>query len=182
MEQIQEIKHKRNAIYAGSFDPVTYGHEWMIRTAADLFDHLYIFVGTNPAKKCMFTVAERCEMLEEAMSRIIPDPGHFGMATYQVGSFDNEFLAIKANHIGARYILRGIRNESDYEYERVMRYINADLDPVITEVFLIPPRALVEVSSGMVKALVGPKFWEEIVAKYVSEKVLEKLKEQHGRN
>jgi len=76
-------------------------------------------------------------------------------------------------------MLRGIRNESDYEYERVMRNINGDLNPVITTVFLMPPRVIAEVSSSMIKGLVGPDGWETIVKRYLPEPVFEKLREAH---
>ena len=73
--------------------------------------------------------------------------------------------------IGATHILRGIRSESDYEYERTMRNINGDLDSAICTVFLMPPRDIAEVSSSMVKGLVGPKGWQKVVRKYVPEPV-----------
>jgi phosphopantetheine adenylyltransferase len=77
------------------------------------------------------------------------------------------FLVRYAEQIGAEFILRGIRNEQDYGYERGMRYVNAELDGRVRSVFLIPPRELVEVSSSFVKGLVGPIGWEEILMKYV---------------
>ena len=77
--------------------------------------------------------------------------------------FSNMFLVDYARKIGAEYILRGIRNPNDYEYERGMRYINSDINPKLTTVFLIPPREISEVSSSFVKALVGPRGWERMV-------------------
>jgi len=72
-------------------------------------------------------------------------------------------------------ILRGIRSESDYEYERTMRNINGDLGSGICTVFLMPPRNIAEVSSSMVKGLVGPKGWQRVVRKYVPEPVYRQL-------
>ncbi|MCU0752263.1 MAG: hypothetical protein MUC40_04390, partial [Akkermansiaceae bacterium] len=63
----------------------------------------------------------------------------------------------------------------DYEYERVMRHINADMAPEITTVFLMPPRDIAEVSSNMIKSLIGPKGWEETVRRYVPPPVFAKL-------
>jgi pantetheine-phosphate adenylyltransferase/8-oxo-dGTP diphosphatase len=74
-------------------------------------------------------------------------------------------------------VLRGIRSESDYEYERTMRHINSDLDRNICSVFLMPPRDIAEVSSSMVKGLVGPDGWQEVVRKYVPEPVYRRLLE-----
>jgi pantetheine-phosphate adenylyltransferase len=97
----------------------------------------------------------------------------------QVQSFCNQFLINFAHEAGARFVLRGIRNESDYEQERIMRNVNGDLGPGITTVFLMPPRAIAEVSSSMVKGLVGPHGWEGVVSSLVSVAVLRKLKDAH---
>jgi phosphopantetheine adenylyltransferase len=80
---------------------------------------------------------------------------------------ENRFLVKYAENIGANYILRGIRSEEDYSFERVMRNINGDMNSNITTVFLIPPREIAEVSSSMVKGLIGPDGWREVVNKYV---------------
>ena len=62
----------------------------------------------------------------------------------------------------AGYILRGIRTEGDYEFERTMRHINDDLDSSVSTVFLMPPRGIAEISSSFVKGLVGPQGWEAV--------------------
>ena len=95
-------------------------------------------------------------------------------------SFNNQFLVNFAKSVGAQFIIRGVRNETDYEYERTMRYLNADREPNINTVFLIPPRDLVEVSSGAVKAMMGPDGWEDFVRPYVNPFVFEKLKEKYA--
>lgn len=156
-------------IYAGSFDPVTLGHLWMISRGAKLFGTIVVAVGTNPDKKAMFRPDERIDLLcasTEAVKNI------------RIESFENRYLVEYARSIGASFILRGIR-PGDFEYERAMRYVNEDLDSGITTVFLMPPRELAEVSSSIVKGLVGPIGWESVVAKYVPQSVLEKLKEKH---
>ncbi len=75
----------------------------------------------------------------------------------------------------ADYILRGIRSSNDYEYERVMRHINGDMAPEITTTFLMPPRDIAELSSSMVKSLIGPDGWEQSVRRYVPAPVFEAL-------
>jgi pantetheine-phosphate adenylyltransferase len=157
---------RRKCVYAGSFDPLTNGHLWMIREGARLFDELVIAIGVHPAKKCAFTVEDRLEMLKTSTEDI---------KNATVCSFAECFLADYARRISADYMLRGIRGESDYEYERGMRYINEDLSPDLTTIFLIPPRAMVEVSSSMVKGLIGPAGWESVVANYVPAPVYRKL-------
>src|SRR6266516_862806 len=92
-----------------------------------------------------------------------------------VTSFSNRYLIHYAQFIGATHILRGIRSESDYEFERTMRNINGDLDAGICTVFLMPPRGIAEVSSSMVKGLIGPVGWQKIVRKYVPDAVYRRL-------
>jgi pantetheine-phosphate adenylyltransferase len=156
----------KRAVYAGSFDPVTNGHLWMIREAVELFDELVVAVGVNPDKHCTFTVEERVDMLK-AVTR--------GFNKLKVDVFGNQFLVNYAQSVEANYIVRGVRTASDYEYERTMRYINNDLHPDITTIFLMPPREYAEVSSTMVKGLVGPRGWETVIRQYVPDPVYRKL-------
>ena len=153
---------KRLAVYAGSFDPLTIGHLWMIEQGVSLFDRLVVAIGINPEKRYTFTLEDRLEMLRKALKQF---------RNLSVTSFSNSYLIDYAQSIGATHILRGIRSESDYEYERTMRNINGDLDSAICTVFLMPPRDIAEVSSSMVKGLVGPKGWQKVVRKYVPEPV-----------
>ncbi len=168
-----EVLVEKLAVYAGTFDPLTVGHLWMIEQGAKLFNKLIIAIGTNPEKHCMFSADDRVLMLRRSVER-------FG--NVEVDRFANQFLITYAQSIGAQFILRGIRTESDYEYERVMRNINGDLNSGITTVFLMPPRGIAEVSSSMVKGLIGPEGWETIVKKYLPKPVFEKLKDAHMQN
>lgn len=154
-------------MYAGSFDPPTNGHLWMIEQGVKLFDKLIVAVGTNPDKEYTFSTKERVEMLKAVTSRF---------SNAQVDSFENQYLVKYARSVGANYILRGIRSTSSYEYERGMKHINSDIEPGITAVFLMPPRNLAEISSSLVKGMVGPEGWEKLVSKYVPGTVLEFLK------
>lgn len=156
----------RRAVYAGSFDPITNGHLWMIEQGCHLFDELIVAIGVNPEKQYAFTLEERLAVVSDVTA---------GFANVRVTSFENMFLAHYARQIGADFILRGVRNEQDYQYERGMRYVNAELNRHAQTVFLIPPRELVEVSSSFVKGLVGPEGWEEIVKRYVPEAVHRQL-------
>ena len=159
-------KIKRLGVYAGSFDPLTVGHLWMIEQGIRLFNRLIVAVGVNPEKRYTFTLDERLNMLHESLAKY---------RNVSVTSFSNRYLIDYAQSIHASHILRGIRSESDYEYERIMRNINSDLDPTICSVFLMPPRDIAEVSSSMVKGLVGPKGWQKIVRKYVPQPVYRRL-------
>lgn len=158
------------AIYAGSFDPLTNGHLWMIRTAADLFRDLVVAVGVNPDKGYAYSLEDRLRLLRACTE---------GLANVTVDSFENQFLVRYARSIGADYIVRGIRNESDYAREREMRYINADLEPEVTTVFLMPPREIAEVSSSFVRGLIGPEGWKDVVRRFVPEPVYQLFLEKH---
>lgn len=150
----------KKAVYAGSFDPITNGHLWMIEQGANLFDELVVAVGVNPDKQCTFSLEERVRMVRQSTEAI---------AKIVVDSFEARFLVHYATSIDARYILRGIRNGEDYEYERGWRHINSDLCADVVTVFLMPPRELAEVSSSLVRGIVGPTGWEDIVRQYVPE-------------
>lgn len=158
------------AIYAGSFDPITNGHLWVINRAAQLFeDKLVVAIGVNPEKRPMFTLDERLEMLETAVS--------YRNVSFDV--FENRYLVDYAAERNIDWIVRGIRNDADAAYERMLLNVNADRNPSVQTAFLMPPRELCEVSSSLVKGLVGPEGWEELVAQYVPDVVLQKFKERN---
>ena len=161
----------KKAVYAGTFDPFTNGHLWMVEQGTALFDGLIVAVGTNPDKRHTFSLAERVRMVENSIA---------DLSQVSVDSFENQFLVHYAHSIGAQYILRGIRNEWDYEYERGMRHINGDLRPDIVTVFLMPPREIAEVSSSLVKGMIGPKGWESVIRQYVPKAVQDLLLERFG--
>lgn len=152
----------KKAIYAGSFDPVTNGHAYMIETAAGLFDELTIALGTNPEKALTFSIDERLAMLDAVCSEL---------PNVNVLSMPHIYLVDFARMNGASYIVRGIRNEHDYLFERTMRNVNADMAKDISTVFFMPPRELTDISSSFLKGLVGPKGWQENVARYMDKSV-----------
>ncbi|RMG17983.1 MAG: pantetheine-phosphate adenylyltransferase [Planctomycetota bacterium] len=154
------------AVYAGSFDPPTNGHLYMIREGAQLFSELVVAVGVNPDKRTTFGLEERLRLLRSITQ---------SMPNVRVDHFENQFLIRYAARIGARYVLRGIRNGQDFSYERTMRHVNGDLEPDVTTVFLIPPRHLAETSSSFVKGLVGPEGWREVVRGFVPPEVYEEF-------
>ena len=154
------------AVYAGSFDPITNGHLWMVEEGAQLFDELIVAIGTNPAKKYTFSLEERLEMLKETLGHI---------PNVKVDEFENQYLVTYAMSVSAAYVLRGIRTEADYGYERGMRHVNDDMEPDVTTVFLMPPRKITEVSSSLVKGLIGPEGWQEIVQTYVPAPVYKRI-------
>lgn len=163
----------KKGVYAGSFDPITNGHLWIIKQGVKLFDELVLAIGVNPEKKYTFSLDERVKMLKETTRQ---------WKNIKIDTFENQFLVSYAKSIGARYILRGIRSEEDYEYERAMRHINSDLAPKIVTVFLMPPREIAEVSSSLVKSLVGPEGWQEVIKRYVPKPVYKRFLDREVNN
>ena len=163
------MKRKRRAIYAGSFDPITNGHVWVIEKAAHLFDQLIIAIGVNPEKNYLFDAEERRTMIEKSVAEI---------PNIRVEVIDHIYLAKYASQHEIPFLIRGIRSTQDYEYERGMGQINLDLAPDVATIYLMPPLNLAQVSSSMVKTLVGPDDWEKSVKRYVPAPVLSALRKK----
>ena len=143
----------------------------MIEQGLGMFDRLIVAVGNNPSKTYSFTVEERLEFLRASTTP---------SKSLVIAHFDNRYLVDYAKKMGAKNILRGIRSANDYEFERVMRHINADMAPEVNTVFLMPPRDIAELSSNMIKGLIGPAGWEDIVRRYVPEAVFRALETRGG--
>ena len=148
----------RRCVYAASFDPITNGHLWVIEQGKRLFDDLIVAIGTNPDKRYEFSIEERLSLVQASLA---------GHTKAVVETYENRFLVEYARSRGADFVLRGIRTELDYQYERSMKYINSDLDEGVVTVFLMPPREISEVSSSVVKGLIGLNGWEQVLANYV---------------
>lgn len=146
---------KRTAVYAGSFDPPTNGHLWMIQQGAALFDELVVALAVNPDKPGFFSREERLAVLHEMLADL---PGNVRVEAVSQG-----FLVDFAKEVGANYLLRGMRNTIDFEYEKPMARMNARMEPEIQSVFLMPPSELEEVSSSYVRGFVGVSGWERWV-------------------
>jgi pantetheine-phosphate adenylyltransferase len=166
LSHVRITKQKPLGVYAGSFDPLTIGHLWMIEQGAKLFSRFVAAVGINPDKRYTFSLEDRLAMLRESTRQF---------SNVSVATFSNRYLIEYAGSIGATHIVRGIRSESDYEFERTMRNINGDLNEEICTLFLMPPRDIAEVSSSMVKGLIGPAGWRRVVKNYVPRPVYQRL-------
>ena len=156
----------KNAIYPGSFDPVTLGHIDIIRRSAELFDHLIIAVLNNSAKKPLFTVEERVHMLKE-VTKDIPNT-----EVLSFGGLTVEF----ARECGAHALVRGIRAFTDFEYELQLAQLNRVIAPEIDTVFLTTNLKYAYLSSSSVKevAAYGGDI-SSFVTPYVEERVHEKF-------
>lgn len=155
------------AIYAGSFDPLTFGHLDVVERAAQLFQKLVVAVGRHPTKNPLFSVDERIALME-SVCRSWPN--------VEVASFDG-LLVDYARKIGARVIVRGLRVGADFEHELQMAHANADLAGELDTVFLptrtrygfISASMVREISShgGDVSRYAPPEVCAALVAKFV---------------
>ncbi len=161
---------KRIAVYAGSFDPPTLGHLWMMREGAALFDELIVVLAVNPDKRGFLPMAEREALLRRMLAEL---PGKTRLAVQERG-----FLAEFAREQGAQYLLRGLRNAADLDYEKTIARMNARMEPGLRSVFLLPPPELEDVSSTLVRGFVGQPGWERWAAPCVPPCVLEALRQR----
>ena len=153
---------KRIAIYAGSFDPPTNGHLWMIRRGAEMFDELVVALAVNPEKMSFLSAEQRMSALKQMVE---------GLPHVRVASVLNGFLVDFAHNEGARFLLRGIRSTVDFEYEKIMARMNARMAEDVQSVFLIPPSELEEISSSVVRGFLSSPGWPRWVRACVPEHV-----------
>lgn len=156
----------RTAIYPGSFDPPTRGHENLIRRALGLADRVIVAVATNAAKQPLFTVEERLELLQAVLD---------GEPRASAAAFPG-LLAEFARAQGAELVIRGLRASRDLDYELQMALMNRQLNPRLETVFLAPAFDLGYVSSTLVRdvarhggdvaALVHPAVAAALAAKF----------------
>jgi pantetheine-phosphate adenylyltransferase len=133
----------RIAIYSGTFDPITLGHEDVVLRAAGLFDTLIVAVATAHHKKTLFSLAERIELAQAALKKI---------ANVKVLAFDGLIMDCCAQH-QAGYVVRGIRNVSDFDYEAQMAAMNRKLRPQVETVFVLPASDVQCISSTLVREI-----------------------------
>ena len=165
-------------IVAGSFDPITLGHMWLIRKAAEMVGedgYLHIVMGINASKKYYFSDDERLDQIRRVLSNTLPASLFRAIV---VESIKDELLINHARKIGASYIFRGIRNTEDFNYESQIQQVNRKINPNVETVFFIPPSVMTEVSSSTVKGLVGFQGWERIVEQYVDPIIVDEFKKK----
>ena len=158
----------RIAIYPGSFDPLTKGHEDLIRRSLSLADRVVVAVAVNPSKQPLFPVAERLALLQAAVG---DDP------RVAFESFDG-LLAEFAKTVGASIVVRGLRAVSDFEYEFQMALMNRQLHPSLETVFLVPAVDLTYLSSSLVREVA--RYGGDVSA-LVHPAVAAALARRHGR-
>lgn len=133
----------RRAIFPGSFDPITVGHYDIITRGAELFDELIIAIGVNADKKYMFTLEERVAFIAQAFK----DNPKISIVTYKGLTVDF------CKEIDAQFILRGLRNPADFEFEKAIAHTNKVLTGIDT-VFLLTAASTSFISSSIVRDVI----------------------------
>jgi len=158
-----------SAMYPGTFDPITLGHEDLVRRAAGLFDRVVVAIAENPGSKApMFTTEERVAMATNALA---------DLKNVQVQGYAGLTVDFAREH-GLRVIIRGLRAVSDFEYEFQLANMNRHLTDAVETAFLTPTEKYMFISSSLVKevATLGGD-----VREFVSPKVKLALMERCGR-
>jgi pantetheine-phosphate adenylyltransferase len=137
----------RIALFPGSFDPITTGHEEIIRRGLSLFDEIIVAVGVNSQKKYLFEAEQRLEMLRLVFAeepRIRP-------------VLFNDLTINFARETGARFILRGLRSPQDFNYEQPIEFVNKHMAPELEIVHLISSPETAHISSTIVREVIKYK-------------------------
>jgi len=128
------------AVFPGSFDPITLGHYDIIKRGVGLFDRIIVAIGVNAEKKYMFPLEERQRFIEESFK----DEPKVSVITYTGLTID------LCNKVGAQFILRGLRNPADFEFEKAIAHTNRELSQIET-VFLLTAANTSYISSSIVR-------------------------------
>ncbi len=132
------------AVFPGSFDPITVGHEDIVRRALPLFDKIVVAVGVNSQKQFLFSLEQRLEWLKAVFAE---------EQKIEIAHFEG-LTAHFCNQIGARYLLRGLRNASDFDYEKTISQLNHIVGHDLETVFFISQPEFSHISSTIVREIV----------------------------
>lgn len=138
IEEMQNI-----AVYAGTFDPITYGHVDLVERAANIFDKIIVAIAANSTKKPLFSLDERVDLTTQVLQR---------MQNVEVAGFNNLLLEFAKKH-HANVILRGLRTVTDFDYEFQLASMNRNLNPAIESIFLMPAEKYMSISSSLVREI-----------------------------
>ena len=127
------------ALFPGSFDPFTAGHEAILRRVAPLFDRVVVAVGVNTEKRYMFSVEERLERIRRTVGDI---------ANVEVTSYTGMTIDL-CHQVGAQCIIRGIRTAADFEYEQLVASVNRQQDPSVETLLVMADADHINISSTL---------------------------------
>jgi pantetheine-phosphate adenylyltransferase len=132
---------ERIAVFPGSFDPITIGHESIIRRACSLFDRIIVAIGENAEKQSYFDIDRRLGFIEQTFA----DEQKVSVAKYSGLTVDF------CKKVGAQYLLRGLRTSADFEFERSIGQVNKKLYPEIETIFLLTAPEHTSLNSSIVR-------------------------------
>ncbi len=132
---------KKIALFPGSFDPITLGHLDIIERALPLFDEIRIAVGTNSAKKYLFSLEQRVSWIEATFA---------GEPKIKVITYEGLTVDF-AQEQGVNFLLRGLRNPADFEFEKAIAQANREMVPTLETVFLLTSARYAYISSSIVR-------------------------------
>lgn len=158
----------KEAIYPGSFDPITSGHLDIIERAVKVFDRVHIIVGKNINKKCLFTDEERIQLIKDCTA-------HLGDKVV-VDSYDC-LLVDYCDKVGIHTVVRGLRAMTDFDYEFQMALTNRQLNEKVESVLLVSNIIYTYVSSSMVKEIAS---YHGDISEIVPPNVLKAMKEKYN--
>lgn len=146
--------------FSGTLDLITNGHMWVIQEARAISDEVVVFISENPFKKPQFSADKRKTIVEQSVAAR-------GWSNVSVVLVKGDYTARAAKKIGIDYLIRGIRNTADFDYENLIQQANVDILNGAKTVFVMPPRDLGSVSSSFVRALQGPVGWHWVVKNFM---------------
>lgn len=159
---------KNIAVYAGTFDPVTFGHIDVLERAARIFDKIIVAVAKSPNKTPLFSLKERVKLTTDVLLH---------MKQIEVMGFDNLLLDFARQH-QANVILRGLRTVTDFDYEFQLASMNRNLNSAIETLFLMPSEKHMYISSSLVREIASLR---GDVKSFVPDKVVQALKKKLKR-
>lgn len=134
----------KRAIFPGSFDPITKGHQALVQRGLELFDEIIIAIGSNANKKYMYSLEERIKFIEQTFE------GEPGVKVESYEGLTTDYCERKE----AKFMLRGLRTSPDFEFERAIAQINKEMKPNLETVFLITSAELSAISSSIVRDII----------------------------
>lgn len=159
---------KNIAVYAGTFDPITFGHVDVIERASRLFDQIIVAIAASPNKQPLFSLEERTHLSQAVLEKY---------SNVKVMGFNSLLLDFAKAH-GANVILRGLRTVTDFDYEFQLASMNRHLNSSIESIFLMPSENNMYISSSLVREIAS---LGGDVGGFVPQGVLQALKQKHAK-
>ncbi len=160
---------KMSAIYAGSFDPITYGHLDILERATHMFSNVILTIAENTRKECVFSADERVELIRECIA------GKPWADQVEIKRFTG-LLVHFAQEQKVHTLIRGVRQISDFEYEFRMALMNRRLSPEVDTLFLMPSEELTFVSASLVREIA---YWGGELSHFVPQNVADALHQKY---